>query len=125
MGARTHLSRTAARPQAGAAVSPVALPRRQRAMVVLRYYEGLSEAETAQALGVCAGTVKSSTSRALRSLRTAVSADGEAAVQTSGSRSLALDLRRVRQRDEQQPAEQVARSGHRDVEADVAVADGA
>lgn len=56
-----------------------ALPRRQRAMVVLRYYEGLSEAETAQALGVCAGTVKSSTSRALRSLRASVGADGESA----------------------------------------------
>jgi RNA polymerase sigma-70 factor (sigma-E family) len=45
------------------------LPKRQRAMVVLRYYEDLSEAETADALGVSVGTVKSTTSRALMKLR--------------------------------------------------------
>jgi RNA polymerase sigma-70 factor (sigma-E family) len=46
-----------------------ALPKRQRAMVVLRYYEDLSEAETAQVLGVSVGTVKSTTTRALVKLR--------------------------------------------------------
>ncbi len=46
-----------------------ALPQRQRAMVVLRYYEDLSEAETARVLGVSVGTVKSTTSRALGRLR--------------------------------------------------------
>ena len=46
-----------------------ALPKRQRAMVVLRYYEDLSEAETAHVLGVSVGTVKSTTSRALMKLR--------------------------------------------------------
>jgi len=45
------------------------LPKRQRAMVVLRYYEDLSEAETAVALGVSVGTVKSTTARALAKLR--------------------------------------------------------
>jgi RNA polymerase sigma-70 factor (sigma-E family) len=45
------------------------LPRRQRATVVLRYYEGLSEAETADVLGCTVGTVKSATSRALARLR--------------------------------------------------------
>ncbi len=45
------------------------LPTRQRAMVVLRYYEDLSEAETAQVMGVSVGTVKSTTSRALVKLR--------------------------------------------------------
>jgi RNA polymerase sigma-70 factor (sigma-E family) len=46
-----------------------ALPKRQRAMVVLRYYEDLSEAETARIMGVSIGTVKSTTSRALAKLR--------------------------------------------------------
>lgn len=45
------------------------LPTRQRAAVILRYYEGLSIAETAAALGVTDGTVKSQVSDALHRLR--------------------------------------------------------
>ena len=47
----------------------VALPPRQRAVIVLRYYEGLSEKEIADALGCAPGTVKSTASAALRTLR--------------------------------------------------------
>lgn len=46
------------------------LPRRQRAAVVLRYYEDLTEVEIAHVLGVSVGTVKSTVSRAVAKLRT-------------------------------------------------------
>jgi RNA polymerase sigma-70 factor (sigma-E family) len=45
------------------------LPRRMRRMVVLRYFEDLTEAATADALGCSIGNVKSQTSRALTKLR--------------------------------------------------------
>jgi RNA polymerase sigma-70 factor (sigma-E family) len=45
------------------------LPKRQRAVVVLRFYDDLSEASTAALLGMRLGTVKSQTSRGLARLR--------------------------------------------------------
>jgi RNA polymerase sigma-70 factor (sigma-E family) len=47
----------------------IQLPPRQRAVIVARYWEQLSEAEAAQVLGCSAGTVKSATARGLRRLR--------------------------------------------------------
>ena len=51
------------------------LPPKARAVVVLRYYEQLSETETADVLGISVGTVKSQCSRALASLRERVPAE--------------------------------------------------
>jgi len=45
------------------------LPRKQRAVIVLRYYEDLSEQQIADALGCSPGTVKSTASDALKVLR--------------------------------------------------------
>jgi RNA polymerase sigma-70 factor (sigma-E family) len=44
------------------------LPRRQREVLVLRYWAELSEAEIATTLGISAGTVKSSASRGIATL---------------------------------------------------------
>jgi RNA polymerase sigma factor (sigma-70 family) len=45
------------------------LPRRQRAVIVLRYYLDLSEQQTADALKCTVGTVKTQASRGLARLR--------------------------------------------------------
>jgi len=51
----------------------------QRQVIVLRYFDDLSEAEVARSLGVSAGTVKAACSRGLANLRrtTAVAKEGE------------------------------------------------
>lgn len=48
------------------------LPERQRAALVLRFYEGLSDDDAADALGCRVGTVRSLVSRGLATLRTAM-----------------------------------------------------
>ena len=45
------------------------LPTRQRAVVVLRFHEDMTEVQVAKALGVTVGTVKSQTAKALERLR--------------------------------------------------------
>ncbi len=51
------------------------LPRGRRAVLVLRFYEGLSVEETAAALGCSTGNVKSQTARGLANLREALPAE--------------------------------------------------
>jgi RNA polymerase sigma-70 factor (sigma-E family) len=53
----------------------LALPPRQRAVTVLKYYEDLSEAEIARTLGVSVGTIKSQASKAMAKLRASVPRD--------------------------------------------------
>ena len=53
------------------------LPARQRAAVVLRYYEGLSFTEIANVLGTGENAVRSNVSRALRRLRLGIADDAD------------------------------------------------
>jgi RNA polymerase sigma-70 factor (sigma-E family) len=61
------------------------LPPRQRAVIVARYWEQLTEAESAQALGCSVGTVKSAASRGLRRLRELSESPGPTERATEGS----------------------------------------
>jgi RNA polymerase sigma-70 factor (ECF subfamily) len=61
------------------------LPSRQRAVIVLRYYEDLSEAQIAAVMGTSAGTVKSQTARALKRLAGVLAPAGAAGHTTQRS----------------------------------------
>ena len=53
------------------------LPPRQRVAIVLRYYEDLTEAQTAAAMGCAVGTVKSQVAQAIKKLRRELGGDAE------------------------------------------------
>jgi RNA polymerase sigma factor (sigma-70 family) len=61
------------------------LPIDHRAVIVLKHYAGLSNAEISKALGVPEGTVRSRLHHAHRSLRAAVAADARPAAGASAS----------------------------------------
>jgi DNA-directed RNA polymerase specialized sigma24 family protein len=62
------------------------LPAGKRACIVLRFYLDLSEADTAAALGVSVGTVKSQTAKALRLLQRLLSNPVDTAVPPGSGR---------------------------------------
>ncbi|MEO5876423.1 MAG: SigE family RNA polymerase sigma factor [Streptosporangiaceae bacterium] len=62
------------------------LPQGQRTVLVLRYWEGLSEAETASLMGVSVGTVKSQAHRAMKALRTSIELIDDSVAEHVGSR---------------------------------------
>jgi RNA polymerase sigma-70 factor (sigma-E family) len=62
-----HVQRAADRDEVWALLA--ALPRRQRAALVLRFYEDLADGEIAEILGCAVGTVRAHISRALGTLR--------------------------------------------------------
>lgn len=68
------------------------LPPGQRAVLVLRYFDDLSEGETAEMLGCSVGTVKSQAARALETLR-------GAADQTASDRPIVRRVGRRRQKN--------------------------
>jgi RNA polymerase sigma-70 factor (sigma-E family) len=60
------------------------LPKRQRAVVVLRYHDDLTEAQVASLLGISVGTVKSQASKAFRSMRSDTALTGYGAAVPAG-----------------------------------------
>ncbi|WP_436774982.1 SigE family RNA polymerase sigma factor [Yinghuangia sp. YIM S09857] len=60
------------------------LPRRQRAVVVLRYYEDLSDAQIAEILGCRESTVRAYAARALAALRVEMAPRPKLAAQSGG-----------------------------------------
>lgn len=65
-----------------------ALPRRQRTVLVLRYFNDLSDPEIAGALGCSVGTVKSQASRGLARLRESAESGAAAPAAQIGRRAL-------------------------------------
>lgn len=65
-----------------------ALPPRQRAVIVLRYFHDLSEAQTAETMGTSTGTVKSQHSKALAALRISEHLESEPASSTTDGKDL-------------------------------------
>ncbi len=59
------------------------LPPRQRAAIVLRYYEDLTEAQAAEAMGCAVGTVKSQVHQGLARLRKQLGSDADALLPTT------------------------------------------
>ncbi|MFS4091503.1 SigE family RNA polymerase sigma factor [Streptomyces sp. AF1A] len=64
------------------------LPKRQRAVIVLRYFEDRPDHEIAAILGVAQGTVRSQTHKALASLRTTLTEAEPSASSTAPGRSV-------------------------------------
>lgn len=62
------------------------LPPRQRAALVLRYFDDLTEAQAAEVMGVAVGTVKSLSHQAIARLRTEMAAREAAALDKEGRR---------------------------------------
>ena len=75
------------------------LPYRQRAVVVLRHYEDLTERETASVLGCTIGTVKSQNARALARLRELLGDGTEETSETPETRKTAeMEVKKVTSR---------------------------
>jgi len=87
-GLRPRTSPARSRDRAALMAALARLPERQRACVVLRYFEELDVRETATVLRCSEGTVKSQTSRALASLRAMFEAADRDDLVVAGGRTL-------------------------------------